>query len=153
MIEIQNSESIDKPQTAQLSVRSSLDALVEIIAWFAQLSRPPIPQPVWLRCQLALAEGFTNAVRHAHKHLSSDLLIDIEVTVSAQQIVISIWDQGPKFDLMQKLNQLPSQPDKTAGGGRGLKLMQDIADELSYQPTPDQRNCLKIVKNWQATPN
>ncbi len=150
MIEIQNSELIHKPYSYQLRVPSTLNALVDLISWFDQLAHPQIPKSIWLRCQLALAEGFTNAVRHAHKNLPPDLFVDIEVTVSEQQIIILIWDYGPPFDLIQKLKQMPSQIDKNAAGGRGLKLMQDIADELSYEPTEDKRNCLKIVKNWQS---
>jgi serine/threonine-protein kinase RsbW len=149
VIEIQNSESI--PYTHQLRVPSRLTALVDVLSWFAELAHPFIPQSVWLRCQLALAEGFTNAVRHAHKNLpSEDLFIEMKVRVSQTQIILWIWDYGPPFDLMQKLEQISDKTvNKNAGGGRGLKLIQDIADELSYEPTEDGRNCLKIVKDWQ----
>ncbi len=149
VIEIQHSESI--PYSDQLRVPSSLNALVDVLSWFTQLAHPVMPQSIWLRCQLALAEGFTNAVRHAHKNLpSEDLFVDMKVTVLPEQIIIWVWDYGPRFDLIQKLEQISAKTvDKNAGGGRGLKLIQDIADELSYERTDDNRNRLKIVKDWQ----
>jgi serine/threonine-protein kinase RsbW len=148
VIKIQSSELI--PYTAQLQVPSKLEALVEVLSWFAELASPSIPQSIWLRCQLALAEAFTNAVRHAHHNLpSDDLCVEMQVSVQQTQIIILIWDYGPPFDLIQKLEQLSAKTiDKNATGGRGLKLIQDIADELSYERTADQRNCLKLVKYW-----
>jgi serine/threonine-protein kinase RsbW len=147
--EIQHLESI--PYTHQLRVPSSLTALVDVLSWFAELAHPLIPKSIWLRCQLALAEAFTNAVRHAHRNLPpKDLFIEMKVKVSETQIILWIWDYGPPFNLIQKLEQISAQTtNQNAGGGRGLKLIQDIADELSYERTEDNRNCLKIVKYWQ----
>ena len=150
MIKISSSELL--PYTAQLQVPSRLDSLAEVLSWFAELAYPSIPQSIWLRCQLALAEGFTNAVRHAHQNLPpDDLFVEISVSVQQGEIIILIWDYGPSFNLIQKLEQLSAQTiDKNATGGRGLKLIKDIADELSYERTADHHNCLKIVKYWQS---
>ena len=96
----------------------------------------------------ALAEGFTNAVRHAHQGLSSDLQIDLEVTILDRQIEIRIWDFGAPFDLMKYIKDIPMDIDHHSGGGRGLKLMRDIADYLSYDHGEDGRNCLLIIKQF-----
>jgi serine/threonine-protein kinase RsbW len=138
------------PQITPLQVPSSLDSLAKVLSWFDQLYQSFIPKSVWLRCQLALAEGFTNAVRHAHKGLSSDLQIDLEVTVLEQQVEIRIWDFGSPFDLMKQIKDLPTDIDHHSGGGRGLKLMRDIADYLSYEQEEDGRNCLLIVKQFST---
>lgn len=144
------------PENAQLQVPSSLDGLAKVLSWFDQLYQSSIPKAIWIRCQLALAEGFTNAVRHAHQGLSSDVPIDLQVTILEQQIEIRIWDQGAPFDLMQKIREMPNDIDHQTGGerslkggGRGLKLMRDIADDLNYERTADGRNCLIIVKNFE----
>jgi len=142
------------PQTTQLQVPSSLAVLAKVLSWFDQLYQPFIPQSVWIRCQLALAEGFTNAVRHAHKGLSEDLYIDLEVTILEQKIEIRIWDWGQPFDLVQKIKDILKEMNdipmdcEAKGGGRGLKLMYDIADYLSYNKSADGRNCLLISKNF-----
>jgi len=145
------------PQTTQLQAPSSLDVLANVLLWFDQLYQSFIPKSLWLRCQLALAEGFTNAVRHAHKGRSSDLYIDLEVTILDRQIEIRIWDFGEPFDLLKKIQDiLAKMKDKPTdinslscgGGGRGLLLMYDIADYLSYEQSEDGRNCLLIIKHF-----
>jgi len=50
----------------QLTVNSDLDQLEAVLNWFDRLSDPGVPTDLWMQAQLALVEGFTNAVRHAH---------------------------------------------------------------------------------------
>lgn len=64
-----------------LQVRTELSALEKVLHWYEQLKHLPIPQEVWWKCQIALAEGFTNAVRHAHKNLPSETPICLEIKV------------------------------------------------------------------------
>ena len=127
---------------------SDLTGLDCVLSWFDQLKESSIPTIVWLQCELALAEGFTNAVRHAHKGLQQERNIDIEVTLFPELLEIRIWDWGLPFDLEQKLRNMPEMVSETAGGGRGLAILQKIADVLSYKRTDDNRNCLLIIKNY-----
>ena len=148
MIELKGSEKLQVLKKADLQVNTGLSALDRVLSWFAQLYEQRIPTSVWIRCQLALAEGFTNAVRHAHEGKRPDLPVDIEVAVSTESVEIKIWDSGAAFDLEQKIKDMSEKIDPEASGGRGLKLMKDIADSLSYTRTADGRNCLSIVKNY-----
>ena len=138
------------PQKAQLQVNTDLNDLVRVLSWFDQLYQPQIPQGFWLRCKLALAEGFTNAVRHAHKKKSPDIPIDLEVTLSPEGVELRIWDEGPPFDLAQRLRDLPAVVDANEIGGRGLRLMVDVTNKLSYTRTADNRNCLLLVKYYDG---
>lgn len=133
---------------AFLQVNTDLDALAPVLEWFDQFNAPPIPSQTWMQCQLALAEGFTNAVRHAHEGRPMDLLIDMEVQVFDDRMEIRIWDQGEPFDLEGRLQGMPQELDSEAEGGRGLRLMERISDCLSYTRTQDDRNCLLIVKKY-----
>lgn len=133
---------------SRLRTNTDIHALAQVLAWFDQFNQPTLPYPVWLQCQLALAEGFTNAVRHAHKGQSKDVAIDIEVKVLDQALEIRIWDQGAEFDLEKALSKMPTEVDRESEGGRGLQLMHRLADTLSYTRTTDQRNCLLIVKKF-----
>ncbi|MBD2058887.1 ATP-binding protein [Oculatella sp. FACHB-28] len=136
---------------AHLQVNTDLGALTHILSWFDQFNSAIIPPSIWLQCQLALAEGFTNAVRHAHKNSPQETPIDIEITLFDQLLEIRIWDVGSGFDLNQQLNQMPLEVDSDAEGGRGLKLMQQLSDSLTYTQTGDRRNCLLIAKNFSAS--
>jgi len=129
-------------------VPTDLKTLDQLLSWFDQLYQPSIPKKVWLQCQLVLAEGFTNAVRHAHKDLSPNIPIDIEVILFPECMELRIWDQGPPFDLEQRLQNLAHKVNEEAGGGRGIAIMQKIADKLSYTRTDDNRNCLLITKAY-----
>ena len=44
--------------------------------------------------------------------------------------------------MRDKIDEIPS-------GGVGIKIIGKIADELSYTPTSDSRNCLFRVKYYQ----
>ncbi len=148
MIELKGSEKLQVLKKADLQVNTGLSALDQVLSWFAQLYEQRIPTSVWIRCQLALAEGFTNAVRYAHEGKRPDLPVDIQVAVSTESVEVKIWDSGAAFDLEQKIKDMSEKIDPEAPGGRGLKLMKDIADSLSYRRTADGRNCLSIVKNY-----
>lgn len=136
-------------QKASLQVQTDLNALSHVLAWFDQFNAPPLAYPIWLQCQLALAEGFTNAVRHAHKGRAIEVAIDLEVMLFAERIELRIWDYGDPFNLTHMLKTLPPTIDSDAEGGRGLKLMEKIIDSLSYTRS-DRRNCLLIIKYYNT---
>ncbi len=134
---------------------STIEALDQVLAWFEQLRTPDIDQVIWMQCQLALAEGFTNAVRHAHKHLPAETPIILEASLQAQALEFQIWDRGQPFDLTSYLAAKVGTPGAEGyqGGGRGLEILAKIADRLSYRRTADERNCLLFVKQYQVSNN
>ncbi len=132
-----------------LEVKTDLNALQQVLVWFDQFALDTIPRTVWLQCQLALAEGFTNAVRHAHQHQPLETPITIEVTLLEAALEIRIWDHGPGFNLAAKLQEMDETLDHDQKeGGRGLKLIQKIADQVSYTQESEQRHCLLIQKSY-----
>ena len=145
---MKGSDKLPKFRKAYLQVHSDLRENDKVLSWFEQLQEAPIPKTVWLQCELALAEGFTNATRHAHKSLARETPIDIEVTMYTDYLEIRIWDYGQPFDLLEWLKQQPVQTDIWDGGGRGIKLMYAIADHISYTRISDNCNCLLIVKKY-----
>ncbi|NEN90029.1 MAG: ATP-binding protein [Okeania sp. SIO3H1] len=149
MNKVKESDKLPTKRSAFLQVSSDLGENDKVLSWFEQLYQLPIPKTVWLQCELALAEGFTNAARHAHRDLSRETLIDIEVTMFSDHIEIRIWDFGLPFDLAEWLKTQPAQTDIFAPGGRGIKLMYAIADHISYtRSTSENRNCLFISKSY-----
>lgn len=130
------------------TVKSDLKALDQVLDRFNQIEQDLIPKKDWLQCQLALAEGFTNAVRHAHKNLSTDVPIKIGLICCEGSMEIRIWDYGPPFDLEVYIKTISERKNNLSVGGRGIPILQKIADRLSYFRTDDNRNCLLIVKNF-----
>ena len=134
--------------TSQIETQTDPTALKSVLAWFDQFQASPIPHNVWLQCQLALIEGFTNAVRHAHAGLAATTPVRIEVEVCDRAIDIRIWDHGPGFDLASVLRHKITISDPDAEGGRGLKIMYLVADRLTYEPVPGGGNCLHLHKTF-----
>jgi serine/threonine-protein kinase RsbW len=128
-------------------------ALKAVLSWFDGFQALPIPPQVWLQCQLALIEGFTNVVRHAHKGLPPETPITIEVTVTDGLLDMKIWDQGPGFDFEAMLDRKLKTTTPESESGRGLRIMYRIADRVEYLHTPDQENCLHIQKRFLKSPD
>ncbi|MGK7884562.1 MAG: ATP-binding protein [Crocosphaera sp.] len=129
-------------------VNSDLKALDEVLGYFDDINQPWIPKKEWLQCQLALAEGFTNAVRHAHKDISGDVFVEIEMKLTSESLEMRIWDFGPFFDLQAFLEANADKDNRFAGHGQGLPILQKIAAQLSYERKNDERNCLLIIKKF-----
>lgn len=169
-----NSEMLER---AHLTVRSHLEELSTVQRWFRTLVARLATENPWIdeqfnQLNLALAEGFTNAVRHAHADLPANTPIDIELSLHPERVELRIFDRGAPFDP-------DSLSEPVAGslreGGYGWFLLRRLADRVSYdclpnqgqscalscaliqeksdrademrQPQPiDPRNCLRIIK-------
>jgi serine/threonine-protein kinase RsbW len=139
-------------QKSGFQAKTDLAELSQVLAWFDEVMQSSLPEITFMQCQILLAEGFTNAVRHAHKDRSLNTPIDLEVVMLPEQLEIRIWDYGQPFDLEQKIKSLPAKVDTAATGGRGLKLLMIMAGHLSYFRTEDDRNCLLIIKQFSRSP-
>ncbi len=134
-------------QTIFLQVTTSLSDLVPVLNWFEQLPHTSVPNADWLRCKTALAEIFTNSVRHAHRDMPSETPISLEANLTDSSIEIKVFDFGVGFTLSEKLSKL-DEVDVTALGGRGLDLISQMVDVFTYDKTSDGRNCMKIVRYY-----
>ncbi|MEG4227305.1 ATP-binding protein [Microcoleus sp. N9_B2] len=95
-------------KTIHLQLNTDLNSVAQVLWWVEQLEDLPIPEAVLQQCKLATIEGFTNAVRHAHKNLPFQTPIDLEITVFNERLEVKIWDMGEPFDLQAKLlEELP----------------------------------------------
>lgn len=131
---------------SHLQTATTLDGLQAVLIWFDQFEPLPLPREVWLQCQLALIEGFTNVVRHAHRNLPPETPIKIEVIATTTTLEIKIWDRGPGFDFENTLRHKVAALNPDNEGGRGLSIMGQVADTIQYEKNPEQGNCLHICK-------
>jgi serine/threonine-protein kinase RsbW len=139
------------PQKISLNIDSDLRNLATVLAWFEPFRLCLNDDATWQQCRIALVEGFTNAVRHAHRHLPKETPILLEAQVESSILILSIWDKGKPFDLERYLRHLPPS-SRDAEGGRGLRLIRDISDRLDYRRIGESGNCLRIVKQLAQQP-
>src|SRR4028118_433805 len=101
------SDPSSNQQTQKLSFQLNTDikAVAQVLSWLEGLDPLPIPEAVLHQCKLAVVEGFTNAVRHAHKNLPIETPIELELTVFNERLEIKIWDRGKPFDFQGKLKE------------------------------------------------
>jgi serine/threonine-protein kinase RsbW len=139
----------EKPlKESRLQVETDLNAVPEVLQWFDQFTSPLLPQQFCGECQLALVEGFTNAVRHAHHHLPPTTPVELELHLFPRYLEMRVWDRGEPFDWQAKLKSLCQEDidPLEKEGGRGLIFMHHLTDELSYIRLTDNRNCLLMRK-------
>lgn len=138
-------------QKISLNIDSDLRHLAAVLSWFDPLRQILNDDTTWQQCRIAIVEAFTNAVRHAHQGLPHETPIHLEASLDGETLVMEICDRGQPFDLDQYLRDLPPN-SRDAEGGRGLRLIQDIADQVTYQRQGDTGNCLRIVKQLASHP-
>ena len=141
-------------QKFHLQVDTKLICLQEVLGWFERLVSPCLPKTTGWQCEVALAEAFTNAVRHAHQDLPSSTPIDLEVELFSHFLEMRVWDFGRPFDLNETLlaNEKNINSLETEGG-RGLQFIKKLTDELQYLTISDYRNCLVIRKKYSSFPS
>ncbi|QIZ70914.1 ATP-binding protein [Oxynema aestuarii] len=131
-----------------LTVESDLTVLTKVQQWFDRFCFQHNFQRYWSENQLyslklALTEGFTNAVRHAHEELPLATPIEIEMTLWDDRLEMRIWDRGEPFNPDALPEPLPGTLQE---GGYGWFLLRRLADRVIYERCSDGRNCLCIVK-------
>ncbi|MFS8120685.1 MAG: ATP-binding protein [Microcoleus sp.] len=104
----QSKPSFNQPMhKISLKLNSDIKGVTQVLGWFEScfLEYLPIPKAVLYQFKLATVEGFTNAVRHAHKNLPPETPIELEITVFNSRLELKIWDWGKPFDLTAKLKE------------------------------------------------
>ncbi len=127
-------------------VPSSLRSLEFVLAQLEDCYDQRITVRDWSQCRLLLAEGFTNAVRHAHRQLPAETNIELEMTLFPHYLRLRIWDQGPAFDLLGHCQQDSRASSELPEGGWGLNILMKLADSLSYDRLDSEQNCLVVTK-------
>jgi serine/threonine-protein kinase RsbW len=134
------------PTQIKIEVKSDLQAVDLVLLQFNNIYHSTILQQDWLQCQLALVEGFTNAIRHAHKNLPAETPIIIEIVLDTEKMTIRIWDYGEPFNLEHFIAKISKNNRSWQESGRGIAIMSKIADILRYDRVSATQNCLLIVK-------
>ncbi|MCC9599052.1 ATP-binding protein [Stieleria sp. JC731] len=93
------------------------------------------------RTQLAYQEAIVNAIRHGNR-CDPEKQVLVEMTCDDDRAVITITDQGKGFDP----NSVPdprSDELLEVPGGRGVLLISEIMNEVTYN---DRGNQIRMVK-------
>jgi serine/threonine-protein kinase RsbW len=154
------------------SFPSRLEETQALLDWFEQTSPPGLDQMLWIQAQTVLVEGFTNAVRHAHAHLTNPPPVEVALEVTPEHLQLRIRDHGAPFDISAAWaggeepmgegqprgdppapaapdgDGLPALPDREAHWGLIMlgRLRQDFGWVISYENLPGGGNELVLQR-------
>jgi len=93
---------------------------------------------------LALREATVNAMKHGNKLVEAKQ-VHISFDLRGNRLLIAIQDQGAGFDFKRDVDpRLPENLEKT--NGRGMFLIRNFVDHVSYAHEPGVGTTLSLVK-------
>jgi len=93
---------------------------------------------------LALREATVNAMKHGN-HMRPEKPVRIVFDLDGDRLEVTIQDEGEGFDYERRVDpRLPENIEKTSG--RGLFLIQNFVDKVSFSHTPGEGMTVVLVK-------
>jgi serine/threonine-protein kinase RsbW len=121
-----------------------LDDIREFVAEFAR--RANFSDKEIYSIQLAADEASSNIIEHAYAGVDEGK-IEIECHVDDDKLTIIMRDQGKPFNpaTVPEPNLSADLSDRQIGG-LGMYLMRKLMDEVTYKPSAQMGNVLKMTK-------
>ena len=97
--------------------------------------------------ELAVDEACANVIEHGYAPDAPNKNITIRMEIDTSKLVLTIIDQGKKFD--PRLRQQPNIKQLISmkrDGGLGISLIRQTMDEVDYRTTSDGQNELILTK-------
>jgi anti-sigma regulatory factor (Ser/Thr protein kinase) len=94
----------------------------------------------------SVIEACTNAMEHGNK-LDENIPIQIIFEIEGNEITITVMDEGPGFDFD---HWTPSE-ELMRQRGRGIVIMREFTDDLTFGRHEDGRFMLRMVKKLDSS--
>ena len=137
---------IDEP-TRELVLPNEAARLSEVRRFVAHyLADVRAPVDISSEVVLAVNEAAANAARYGRRNEGRSEL-RVRCALHGTTVEISVADDGGGFDT-ETIAEHATLPDRYASGGRGLFLMHELMDGVTFDPTPNGT----VVKLTRAIP-
>jgi serine/threonine-protein kinase RsbW len=93
---------------------------------------------------LAVREAVMNAVLHGNKEREGTTVV-VEYNIDAGAIEVCVQDEGTGFDPDALADPL-SETNLLSQGGRGVYLIRELMDDVTYSFPDSGGTCLRMVK-------
>ena len=114
----------------------------EVVSFLKPLS---LGEAVLFDIRLCLEEALINAMKYGNR-LLKDLNVDLEVEATADELRLTVQDQGSGFDV-KKLEDCTEEKNLFRNRGRGVYLIHQLMDEVRYNEKGNQLLMVKSLKN------
>jgi serine/threonine-protein kinase RsbW len=103
-------------------------------------------------CYLAVDEACTNIIEHGYGRQCGDCVIEISCQRDDDALTITILDDSPAFDPLDRPDPDPQTPMNQRGvGGWGIFFIKKLMDQVTYSYA-DSRNRLVMIKKISRPP-
>ncbi len=113
----------------------------------------PFSEAEAYQVELCVVEAVNNCIEHAYGNQRGHQ-VEVVFALETDKLVIDVCDTGKSMDekAIEKVDvsQLNIDPDNfhtMAEQGRGLPIMKQIMDTITYNTNDDGKNCLTLIKN------
>lgn len=111
----------------------------------AALVRLGVTQECTEDIRLALSEACTNVVDHS----AADDEYEVRLQVDGRRCEVRVVDSGRGFDVLSLTDRrLP----RDSARGRGIKLMNALADSIKFESQPEAGTIVRLVKMLDVEP-
>ena len=132
----QNSPSLNGTDNIRLTIGSRLELLSMVHALITQISRQyELSEDFENALLIAVIEAGTNAIQHGNC-FAADKSVEFEFRVGTREIIVSVDDFGTGFD-PKKVENPTDESSLLSPHGRGLFLMRELMDEVSFDVRTD----------------
>jgi sigma-B regulation protein RsbU (phosphoserine phosphatase) len=111
---------------------SIIEHVIKLLAGCARDYRSYGPRTL-VNLRVALSEALSNAIQYGNQG-DRDKKVRVRASVDAWRIMVQVADEGEGFDPRQVPDPRADEAIQ-ASGGRGLFLLRQLADEVSYNET------------------
>ena len=103
-------------------------------------------------CYLAVDEACTNIIEHGYARQCGECIIEVACQRDERTLTITIVDDGPAFNPLDRPDPDPRTPLQERGvGGWGVFFIKKLMDQVVYS-YEDNRNRLVMTKKINKTP-
>lgn len=132
--------------TIRLTIGSRLELLSMVHALITQISRQyELSEDFENALLIAVIEAGTNAIQHGNS-FAGDKSVEFEFVVGAGEIVVTVDDFGTGFD-PKKVENPTDSSTLLNPHGRGLFLMRELMDEVSFDVRADHGTRVLLRKS------
>jgi len=98
---------------------------------------------------IAVIEAGTNAIQHGNV-FAADKSVTFVFDVGQGEIAVRVEDKGRGFDAARVAN--PTDPSNLLDPhGRGLYLMRELMDEVTFETRADHGTTVRLRKTWSVS--
>lgn len=129
---------------AELLIESRVEEIARAREWLSERTREEgFEYKDVSNIGLAMSEACANVIKHAYGEQPGNV-IKLRLAIDARSLILSIYDQGEKYN---PESYAPPDLSKPQDGGYGVFLIRNLMDEVHYDSSSGRGTTLTLVKH------